>query len=83
MILDIYFMENFFNKKIGYGQRFLNILNVRISVVSNSLQDHGPQSVRLLCPWNSPGKNTGVGIHALLQGIHPLATREAQECWSG
>ena len=22
---------------------------------------------RLLCPWNSPGKNTGVGPHALLQ----------------
>ena len=25
--------------------------------------------VRLLCPWYSPGKNTGVGCHALLQGI--------------
>ena len=25
-------------------------------------------SVRLLCPWNSPGKNTGVGCHAILQG---------------
>ena len=23
----------------------------------------------LLCPWASPGKNTGVGCHALLQGI--------------
>ena len=23
----------------------------------------------LLCPWNSPGKNTGVGYHSLLQGI--------------
>ena len=23
----------------------------------------------LLCPWDSPGKNTGVGFHALLQGI--------------
>ena len=22
--------------------------------------------VRLLCPWNSPGKNTGVGSHCLL-----------------
>ena len=29
------------------------------------------QSVRLLCPWNSPGKNTGVGCHALFQGIFP------------
>ena len=24
-----------------------------------------------LCPWNSPGKNTGVGSHALLQRIFP------------
>ena len=26
---------------------------------------------RLLSPWNSPGKNTGVGCHFLLQGIFP------------
>ena len=24
--------------------------------------------MRLLCPWNSPGKNTGVGSYSLLQG---------------
>ena len=30
---------------------------------------HGLQSVRLLYPWNSPGKNTGVGCHSLLQEI--------------
>ena len=28
-----------------------------------------PLPTRLLCPWDSPGKNTGVGCHALLQGI--------------
>ena len=27
--------------------------------------------LRLLCPWDSPGKNTGVGCHFLLQGIFP------------
>ena len=27
---------------------------------------------RLLCPWDSPGKNTGVGCHALLQGIFSI-----------
>ena len=27
------------------------------------------QPARLFCPWNSPGKNTGVGCHSLLQGI--------------
>ena len=26
---------------------------------------------RPICPWDSPGKNTGVGGHALLQGIFP------------
>ena len=25
----------------------------------------------LLCPWNSPGKNTGVGCNSFLQGISP------------
>ena len=30
---------------------------------------HGLYPIRLLCPWNSPGKNTGVGCHFLLQGI--------------
>ena len=35
------------------------------SVVSDSLQPHGLQPTRLLCPWDSPGKNTGVGCHFL------------------
>ena len=39
------------------------------SVVFSSLQPHGLQPARLLCPQNSPGKNTGVGCHSLLQGI--------------
>ena len=29
-------------------------------------------ATRLLYPWYSPGKNTGVGCHALLQGIFPM-----------
>ena len=43
--------------------------SVSQSVVFNSLQPHGLQPTRLLYVWNSPGKNTGVGCHALLQGI--------------
>ena len=39
------------------------------SVVSDSLRHYGLYPARLLCPWDSPGKNTGVGGHALLQGI--------------
>ena len=34
-----------------------------------TLRPHGLQPTRLLRPWDSPGKNTGVGSHALLQGI--------------
>ena len=32
---------------------------------------HGLQPARLLCLWDFPGKNTGVGCHFLLQGIFP------------
>ena len=41
------------------------------SVMSDSLQPHGLQPVRLLCRWDSPGKNTGAGCLALFQGIFP------------
>ena len=46
-------------------------LCVSHSVVSDSLCPHGLQPARLLCSWDSPGKNTGVGCHFLLQGIFP------------
>ena len=53
-----------------------------LSVASDSLQPHGLQSTRILCPWDSPGENTGVGCHFLLQAAlltiaktqkHPVA----------
>ena len=34
--------------------------------MSNSSQLHGLQPTRLLCPWDFPGKSTGVGCHHLL-----------------
>ena len=37
----------------------------------DSLQPHGLEPARLLCPWNSTGKIPGVGCHFLLQGIFP------------
>ena len=36
------------------------------SVVSDSYWPHGLEPTRLLCPWDSPGKRTGVGCHCLL-----------------
>ena len=35
------------------------------------MRPHRRQPTRLLHPWDSPGKNTGVGCHVLLQGIFP------------
>jgi len=34
--------------------------------MSDSLQPHGLYPTKLLCPWDSPGKNTEVGFHFLL-----------------
>ena len=36
------------------------------SVMSDSKWPHGLQPTRLLCPWDFPGKSTGVGCHCLL-----------------
>ena len=42
-----------------------------VTVVSDSLQPHGWQPTRLLCPWDFPGQHTRVGCHSLLLGIFP------------
>ena len=34
--------------------------------MSDSVRPHRRQPTRFLCPWDSPGKNTGVGCHFLL-----------------
>ena len=52
--------------------KYLQVCGESVShlVVSNSVT---PWTVahKLLCPWKSPGKNTGVGCHFLLQGTFP------------
>ena len=51
------------------------------SVVSESLRPHESQHTRLPHPWNSPGKNTGVGCHFLLQCMKVKSESEvAQSC---
>ena len=47
------------------------VLCVCQSLSRASLQPYGLQPATLLSPWDSPGKNTGVGCRALLQGIFP------------
>ena len=47
------------------------MLSVSCSVLLDSLRPHGLQPTSLLCPWDFPGTNTGVGCHFLLQRIFP------------
>ena len=49
--------------------------------MSDSVRPHGLQPTRLLRPWDSPGKNTGVGCHVLLQCMEVKSESEvAQLC---
>ena len=49
--------------------------------MSDSLRPHRRQPARLLCPWDFPGKNTGVGCHFLLQCMKVKSESEvAQSC---
>ena len=49
--------------------------------MSDSVRPHRWQPTRLLHPWDSPGKNTGVRCHFLLQCMKVKSEREvAQSC---
>ena len=49
--------------------------------MSDSVRPHRQLSTRLCCPWDSPGKNTGVGCHFLLQCLRVKNESEvAQSC---
>ena len=51
------------------------------SVMSDSVRPHRRQPTRLPNPWDSPGKNTGVGCHFLLQCMKVKSESEvAQSC---
>ena len=66
----------------------LNLVSVcvcvwaELRVMFDSLQPQGLKLTRLLCPWDSPGKNTEVGCHALLQGIFPTQRLNLHLCIS-
>ena len=47
--------------------------------MSDSVQPHRPQPTRLPRPWDSPGKNTGVGCHCLLQCMKVKSESEATQ----
>ena len=47
--------------------------------MSDSVRPQRRQPTRLLCPWDSPGKNTGVGCHFLLQCMRVKSESEATQ----
>ena len=57
-----------------FEPKLILVLSVSVSrsVMPDSLRPHGLQPTSLLCPWDFPGKNTGMGCHFLLQGIFPI-----------
>ena len=58
----------------------LLLLLSRFSCVQ-SVRPHRRQPIRLLCAWDCPGKNTGVGCHFLLQCMKVKSESEvAQSC---
>ena len=49
------------------------------SLLSDSVRPHRRQPTRLPCPWDPPGKNTGVGCHFLLQCMKVKSESEVAE----
>jgi len=76
--VSIYRWNFFFHQETSALHLKPSVIVLSHSLVSNSLQPRGLSPTRLLCPWNSLGKNTGVGCHFLLQGIFP--TQELNLC---
>ena len=66
-----------------FWESFTSISSGQFShaVVSNALRSHGRQPTRLLCLWDSPGKNTGVSCHCLLQCMKVKSESEVTQSY--
>ena len=60
------------------GRNLLVCMCAKLLQSCLTLRCYGLQHARLLCPRDSPGKNTGVGCHFLLQGIFLI--QESNPC---
>ena len=65
------FIGRFHWVKVVYMSIRQHLLLFSCWVVSDSFTTSWTVARQLLCPWNSPGKNTGASCHFLLQGIFP------------
>ena len=66
-----------------WNRKYLLLLLLLLSRFScvQSVRPHRQQPIRLLCPWDSPGKNTRVGCHFLLQCMKVKSETEVtQSC---
>ena len=70
-------------RRLLLGRKAMTILLLlllsRFSSVSNSVRPHRRKPTRLPHHWDSPGKNTGVGCHFLLQSMKVKSEREAAQ----
>ena len=57
-----------------------NCMCLPVSVISRSVASSSLRPARLLCPWDSPGKEAGISCHCLLQGIFPTRDRAWVSC---
>ena len=59
-------------------------VKLKHSVVSDSSRLHGLQPTRLLCPcpWDFPGKSTGLGCHCLLQLIYATLLKKKYQIYN-
>ena len=67
-------MHNYYKRCSCFFIIYKSTESVKVLVVQSCPTLCDPMDckpARLLCPWDSPGKNTGVGCHALLQGGLP------------
>ena len=60
-------LESMGSQRVRHDQATSLHFIAAAAVVSNSVWPHRRQPTRLPCPWDSPGNNTGVGCHFLLQ----------------
>ena len=70
----------FFTTKVTWEAKVKELVT---QLLSDSLQPHGLQRTRLLCPQNSPGKNMVVDSHSLPQGIFPTQELNLVSCTAG
>ena len=73
-----------FSFRISPSNEYSGLISFTMDKLDQScqtLRPHRQQPTRLLCPWDSPGKNTGVGCHFLLQCMKVKSESEVtQSC---